>query len=472
MIDFVIPLIVLAVLACLASARLGIRVSLVVGFVMDPIRKVYPEQPVWMSGVVAACIAATFLGAWLRDEATPLRDLRERYRHLVFPLLVCLVWVVVELARGYVLTASAAVAAIGLLAYAVPVLAFFVGFSILDRRGDLERLTKFHIVATALMLGAALVAGTSAQNKWLEQVGEGIHVHAYGRTVAARGGLFRGLEMAGWHAVAGLSMVVVLALAAWRRSAFWFLAASAPLLAYGLVAAARRKYVVQFVVFLAIWGALGWLFRRSRQAGAWAALLVLIVAVLVATLQVGVARADRESESAGVRRLERLNTDTAGRFQYFAFTALGAVYERNGFLGSGAGTGSQGAQYFGAGTRRLTGFQAEGGFGKVLAELGVPGLVLMAWLAFAAVRCVLSAIAGTHALDEEMTDVATGVSAFLLSNVAVFAIAHQVFGDPFVLTMLGLFAGGLLRLPTTRSEDDSATPPVGDAARDDVGSVA
>jgi hypothetical protein len=56
-------------------------------------------------------------------------------------------------------------------------------------------------------------------------------------------------------------------------------------------------------------------------------------------------------------------------------------------------------RFDGAGMKLVTGFQAEGGFGKVLAELGVPGLVLMAWLAVAAVRCLLSAISATHAGD-------------------------------------------------------------------------
>lgn len=464
MIDLVIPIVALAIVACAMSARLGVWISLVLGFVMDPVRKVYPDQPVWMSGVAAACVAVTLVGAWMRGEMAPLADLRTRYRQLVPPLVAGLAWVAIESARGYLLTGSVAVAAIGVLAYAVPVMAFLLGFVCLDRPGDLERLTKIHIVATALMLGASLLGSAGGGSAWLAQVGTGLHIHAYGRTIAAGGGLFRGLEMAGWHAACGLAMVAVLGLAARRRPAMWFLALSAALLGYGLVVAARRKYVIQFVVFLALWGALGWLYRRSRQTGAWVALVVLVLATLVGTTQGGVARADRASQSAAVRRLERLDEDTGGRVRYFAFIALGDVYERNGFFGSGAGTGSQGAQYFGAGMRRLTGFQSEGGFGKVLAELGVPGLVLLAWLAFAATRCVLTAIAQTHGGDTGATDLATGVAAFLLSNVAVFAIAHQVFGDPLVLAMLGLLAGGLLRLPALRAGDDATTPDEGDDA--------
>jgi hypothetical protein len=40
-----------------------------------------------------------------------------------------------------------------------------------------------------------------------------------------------------------------------------------------------------------------------------------------------------------------------------------------------------------------------------------------------------------------------GLMAFLTTNAFVFTIAHQVFGDPFVLIILGFFVGFILAMP-------------------------
>lgn len=121
------------------------------------------------------------------------------------------------------------------------------------------------------------------------------------------------------------------------------------------------------------------------------------------------------------------------------------VIAQNGFFGSGAGTGSQGAQHFGGGAV-LVGAAAEGGLGKVLAELGVPGLILLAWIMTAAVRYIWKAADKVRG-DENVAALSYGVLAFLMANAIVFTTAHQIFGDVNILTILGLLLGVLLRGP-------------------------
>ena len=104
---------------------------------------------------------------------------------------------------------------------------------------------------------------------------------------------------------------------------------------------------------------------------------------------------------------------------------------------------------------RFVGFAAEGGLGKVLAELGLPGIAILLWFALAFLKAAFAAVAEADAARPGSTDVATGVLAFCGGNVAVFAIAHQVFGDPFVLTILGVLVGALLRLPFVASSEEA-----------------
>jgi len=453
-IAYLLPVLTIAVLACLANGRVGIGLCLAFGMLMDPVRKVATGQPVWMSGVVAGLAAATFAGVWLRGDARPFADVRARFPALGTALGVGLLWVLIEAARGYVLTGSLAVAAIGLVAYAAPAMAFLVAYAVLRTPADFERFARLYLAGVAVMLAASFLSHLGTRHVLLDQVGLGLHIHADGRTIDARGGLFRGLEMAGWHAAAALGLLFVLGVAARRRASIWLLLPAGLSLVYGLLASARRKYIVQLVAFLALWAALGWLYRRSRQAGAWAALGVIATGVAFVSVDPSPTTARRERPNGGLRRLEQLEGDSS-RVKYLAVTALADVYQQNGFLGSGAGTASQGAQYFGAGNNRIVGFAGEGGLGKVLGELGVPGLFLLGWLGIAFLGAALSAVSAAEARHPGAPDVATGVLALLGSNVAVFVIAHQVFGDPFVLVTLGLLAGGLLRLAAVEADDDA-----------------
>jgi hypothetical protein len=134
------------------------------------------------------------------------------------------------------------------------------------------------------------------------------------------------------------------------------------------------------------------------------------------------------------------------------------VILRNGIFGSGAGTGSQGAQHFGGGAN-IVGDAVEGGLAKVLAELGVPGLVLLLWLVVGFVRYIWSILMYiTHSKDVDPTQskLIFGLAAFLMTNGVVYIIAHQVFGDPFVLIVLGFFLGFVLAMPkmAMRKTDD------------------
>lgn len=455
MIEYFLPLFAVAALACLASARAGIWISIGFGFAMDPVRKLAPDQPVWMTGVVAGLVAATWAGIRLRGEASPLAGTSARARALVWPLAVGAAWIVIEAVRGFERTGSPAVVVIGVLAYTLPVLALFVGYAALDRGGDLERLATVYVAGATVMLAAAVAARLGLRHAILDQVGLGLRVHAAGRTIPVQGGLFRGLEMAGWHAAAALGLVIVLAMTARRRPWLALVLPCAATLGWALMLTARRKYVVQLLLFLALWTAIGWLYRRSRQAGAWAAVGILAAGVVVASIAPGSGPVDRTTLDPTLRRLEELN-EGGGRISYLAGTALSDVYAQNGFLGSGAGTASQGAQYFGAGANRFVGYAAEGGFGKVLGELGIPGLLLLAWLGVALARATFSAVGRADVRRADATDLSGGVVALLASNVAVFAIAHQVYGDPFVLTMLGLLGGGLLRASEPTADDPDA----------------
>jgi hypothetical protein len=114
--------------------------------------------------------------------------------------------------------------------------------------------------------------------------------------------------------------------------------------------------------------------------------------------------------------------------------------------GLGAGSVSQGTQHFGGafGSAR---YNAEGGLGKITVELGVPGLLLAMLSALLIARSLRRALAVVAKADPELLRLNLGLLAFVAGNVPVFAGASQIYGDPFVLFILGSCLGFVLAGP-------------------------
>jgi hypothetical protein len=138
--------------------------------------------------------------------------------------------------------------------------------------------------------------------------------------------------------------------------------------------------------------------------------------------------------------------DAPDRFSSLGLASVGWAFDQYGLAGAGAGTGSQGGQHF-AGEAELVGGAAEGGLGKVTAELGLPGLLAAAWLLIALVWALWRGRAEAQRLSPELAALRYGLLAFLGANAVTFVVASQVYGDLFVLLLLGWCVGFVLAIP-------------------------
>jgi len=80
-------------------------------------------------------------------------------------------------------------------------------------------------------------------------------------------------------------------------------------------------------------------------------------------------------------------------------------------------------------------------------ELGVPGLLLAAWMVLALGRYIWRVLAYLAVISPGHARFGYGLVAFLAANGAAFSVATQAFGDLFVLLTLGWTLGFLLALP-------------------------
>jgi hypothetical protein len=214
-------------------------------------------------------------------------------------------------------------------------------------------------------------------------------------------------------------------------------------LVVALMFTGRRKGIVEVAIFVIAYFSLIAYFRRRAMKTA-----LVLAGVCVAT--VGAFAFTELGEALNLAGyLERgtnIGVEEADRYQRLSTGALKFVIQRNGWLGAGAGTASQGAQYFGGGSR-LVGRASEGGLGKVVAELGVPGLIMLlvmgVGVAFHLWTIAREASRGGH----RRAHYAYGMIAFGFANAVMFAVAHQIFGDPLVLYVIGLVLGMTFAIP-------------------------
>jgi hypothetical protein len=435
-----IAFVFIGILICLADWRKGIFLCIIIGFLQDPIRKIIPGEPLYITALIALFAFATFIGAKMRFITFNFKILHEMKGFIRKPLNIFMLLVFAQSFMAFLTIGNLTIAGIGMLAYLSPVPILLLGFYFVRNKDDIFRVMKFYIFISILMSAGIYLSYMGFDWDMLGAVGTELYVYPVsGGAIRLHPGFFRSSEMAAWHAGASICLLFILFIAAKRETPFKWL--SIPLAAYFLLAlilAGRRKIIAELILFIFLYGFLLLYFRRGAMK---LAAFTLVIGLLIAYL--GGAYIIEDADSDLFKYFERpkgIVEASIERLQIMTIGTLKYAVIRNGFFGSGAGAGSQGAQYFGGGSQ-LVGYSAEGGLGKVLAELGVPGLMIFSWLLFALARYLKWILDETTRRDFLETLLIYGLVSFLIANAVVFVTAHQVFGDIFVLFVLSLIMG-------------------------------
>lgn len=436
-------------LVCIAHWRAGVILTLLFGLALDPMRKLVPDEPIYLSALVFALVGATLLGARLRGVPLTLRPLFARGSVLRVPLILFLLLVGIQSVAAFANTGSPVIAVIGLVAYLGPIPGVLLGLAYVRTTRDLRKLVRWYLIGVTVMAAGIYLARAGYDWKVLDAVGVGLVAYSpTGQPLDLASGFFRAPEFAAWHLAMATCFLVMLFLS--RRKVLAVLWPTATLGLYFLVAlvfTGRRKGLVEIALFvLAYLACLAWFRKRAVKTAIGLAGLCLVGVGLLAFTDTG----DDLGISPYYERGASIGMEEADRYRQFSTRAIWFTIQRNGWLGIGAGTGSQGAQYYGGG-RQLVGSAAEGGLGKIVAELGVPGLVIVLVLAVALGKHLwrLARAAGRGG-GYRRARYAYGLLAFLFANAVMYAVAHQIYGDPLVLYILGLVLGLALAIPRVR----------------------
>jgi len=357
-----------------------------------------------------------------------------------------LILVIVESGITLARTGSLVLPAIGLIAYFSPLPAILLGYNYVRTRQDAANFLKLYVVLTLVMISGIYLSLAGYDWKILSQVGEGLYAFApTGEQLNLLSGFFRAPEVAAWHAATSICALILLFMVIkGQKSIKWVASMMLPFLVVALVFTGRRKFVVEIALFAVLYVSLLTVFQTSAIKSVLVLVAGIFLTVGAYTYLIPPEATDRAAPYYG--RTTTVQGEGSSRLMEFTVEAFEYVVAQNGVFGVGAGMGSQGSQYYGGGGT-VVGGNAEGGVGKVLAELGVPGFLLLSWLAIGLARYSWSIVAFTRGKDPLISRLAFGLISLAVVNVFVFAAGGQAFGDPFILIVLGFMLGFLFAVP-------------------------
>lgn len=458
MLELSFLLLIIMSLAAMSNWRWGLALCVLITVVQEPIRKLVPDQPVYFVMFVGVVFASAIFGALLKRVPLLPNSIAGWRQNVGAPFKFFLLIVVIQAVHSLATFGSPIISGIGLLSYLAPIPAIVLAYQFALRQGTdgIKRWMTFYVLVATLAVATVYIEYLGFTWTILGQVGDGMMISYGDSQYKGSAGIFRATEIAAWHAatIACFSFILF-----WgKRFTFSRVILALLFIAFlvGLGAlTGRRKMIIQIAIFLSTYiGLITW-FRRGNGKLAVLAFVVGVVSYI------GVAgwlapdagdvkyNAPAESyiaeDNANIisDRAQTVFADVPSRIRKLGIEPISWAIDEVGWLGAGLGVGSQGAQHFGA---KGSG-AAEGGLGKLTLELGVPGLLVVIWLFISIARYTWRLLAFLTHNAPAYANLAYGLVAYILANVASFAVATQAYGDIFILLTLGLSFGFLLVLP-------------------------
>lgn len=445
----------------------GLMATLVIGFLQDPLRKITPNQPSSMVGLVLAAFVLTVLVLYESGKG------RINLRAMFWTVPAVQEWIPIYFLLILVQTINSLfrfgdlrLTGLGMAFYIAPAIAVWAGFQVGCNPRIMPRLMLTYLVMCILFAITAWLDFQGVQNPLFKEVGQGIQITFEGFSAEGATGLWRTSEIAAWHLAAGSCFALILAVSNPNRTFQIGMVVLAAGLAYLTIPTGRRKALVLVLIFAGFYLLL---FSRKASPDSRERVITTLLGgagLTYATYALFLITAKGDNFDLYLNRALSARDELIERFQSQGIGALVRALEVSGGYGLGVGAGAnignleinQTAQDL-RGSIQSLGYVSEGGGGRIVAELGLPGLIIGAVLVVLILLTIQRNFSLLNRLDPESAFVLLGLVSFALANLVFFFSAAQVYSDPFILILLGLSFGSYLAVPTLIARQQASREP-------------
>ena len=416
--------------------RWGLWSAIFIGILQDPVRKVLPgvpayltlsTVPIWLAVAVSVLVNQRSVVSRFMQSFPVLAGHLSRFAvYLIIPMVLSLTY-----GRG-----TWQITLLGVFVYSAGFALLLTGWSGWKDFSQIDQLLGVYAIVTGVMLTGGLLEYLGWGSRSV-LIGTDVFDHVWvthrtGEAVYMLAGFFRSPDVMGWHAV----MVVMIAFILVMRSRGQTRVLWTGLVLWGLIAlwvCGRRKMIGMLPIF---WGSYVLLVFRIRGIRrilsiALASGLVLLLGVYV----IGQVYPDSPASRFYMTILDELDEQIVRH----GYRAVITTVNQAGFLGYGLGMSQQGVHNINAEKPRLW---QESGPSKLVAEFGVPGSILFLLLGYALFRTAYEVIKLHRGRDT--IELFAGLFSIFIANLATSVVSAQIYGDPFVVLFLTFLMGALL----------------------------
>ena len=428
----------------------GLLWTFAIGFCQDPIRKLTPGQPSAMVGFVLIGFVMCALSVYQTRRQFDLKYLFWTSPQLfdLVPFFVLLLFA--QSVNSYLRFSSPPLVLIGLAFYVAPGIALWMGFHVGRDPSNLRQIILAYFIFSCFFGFTVLLDFQGVDIPAFKEVGTGILITFEGGSKSGASGLWRTSEIASWHLAAAACFGIILTFSE-RNTSLQVLYLSTSVVFFLLsITTGRRKSQVLIVAFLGIY-----LLLFSRQASSasreriimsvlgaagisYAFVSIFLIDMLGSNFEIFLNRASTSGEDLGTR------------LQSQGLDAFLKGLEVGSGLGLGVGAGPNLGNFDAGANRgavRSLGYVSEGGGGRLVVELGIPGLFLIGWILLVSLQLIWRNFRLMISLPSEVNALFIGCLSFGVANLFFFFSAAQLYSDPFILIILGISIGPVLSIP-------------------------
>ncbi len=434
-----------AVIASLTSNRNAILAIFAVGFLQDPFRKLIYGEPIFLIVTVGLVFGVVFLSTLQRQGMASIREPFVGWSSVAAqPLALFLIVLAIQFVHSILRYGNPVVSLIGLLAYTAPFLAIVVGYFLVTRAKEVRTFMFIYIGIGVVLAITVIMSFVGIEYTIFKEVGSGLKIYDQGTVLRSFSGFMRTGEIAAWHMATACCFTAILFFSAKRRPPALLVVVLVMFVIVAIALTGRRKMLMLLTIFAFAYG-IGLSFYRSQLSFKYVISFSFLVLAVFFTAQF--ISGSSESVSNYIARGTSVYGSATSRALELGLQPIGWAYNRVGLLGGGLGIASQGSHLF-TGVN-VAGGSGEGGLGKIMVELGLPGLIVAIWLIWAFAKYINLALklSAQAFVPDHVMPLMLGIASLLVVNLMTFSVATQAYGDMFILIMLGMLAGFLFALP-------------------------